>query len=632
MLTASLQVAGTPLPEIAARLRLSHSDESTAPVRLSVHAYSGTEPNQANHAPVTNEEKVLLWGMEPNRVRIGPVLDADGDSCLDCLSYWLQHNRPDNALWRSLPSQELYALATFPWMPLHYRMIEDVSASFLASDYRRNFIDLEPANLSVQTHHYQPSPTCPRCTPRVDDSSAFVKAPSIIVAKPDRATYRSNRLPSPGNLRQRYVDYRVGLVRHMYRELNSEMLPMWGAENKLPNMEIAEIGFGRHESARTCESIAVLEALERYCGFSPRRRKSTVRGSYAGLMAAGEPVLDPRSFILSESAQQNEPGYELAAYSEDLVYDWIWAYSFRRSSPVLIPQQFCFYGPTTPISEKFVLETSSGCALGSSLEEAAFHGLLEVIERDAYMARWYLQAAPKRIELNDPAMPDVHRLNARALAEGYELAAFDIHLEVPIPVVLAMIIDPTEGAGVASYCASAAHPKGANAVIGAMVEVCSSIGIYEKTFAAERERAHALRLDSSLVQQMRDHVLLYSAPESLDRLSFLDRSSHAHSASSIFSDLEKPWSSMELTTDLHRLVSAVCQVADDVLIVDQTASILDPLGLHCVKMLAPGLLPVTFGHQYRRISPHRLSSARNYLAAKGEASGPTINPFPHNFP
>lgn len=630
MLTASLQVKGTPLPEIAARLQL-HSGDSPAPVRLSIHAYAGTEPNQAKHAPAANDERVLLWGMDPNRVRIGPVLDSD-NSCLDCLSYWLQHNRPDNALWRSLPSPGPQTLAAFPWMPLHYRMIEAVSADFLAGDFRRSFVDLEPANLSVQTHRYQPSPVCCRCAPRVDDSSAFVKAPSSIVTKPNRATYRSNRLPSARNLRHLYVDYRVGLVRHMYRELKSDMLPMWGAENKLPNMEIAEIGYGRHESARTCESVAILEALERYCGFAPRRRKSTVRGSYADLLAAGDPVVDPRSFILCDSTQQNEPGYDLAPYSADLVYDWIWAYSCLRNSPVLIPQQFCFYGFTTPKSEKFVVETSNGCALGSSLEEAAFHGLLEVIERDSYMTRWYLQAEPERLELNDPAMPDVQRLNARALAEGYELAAFDIHLEVPIPAVLAMITDPSEGAGVASYCASAAHPRGANAIMGALVEVCSSIGIYKEQFGAERERARALWMESSLVQEMRDHVLLYSLPESLDRLSFLDRSSHAHSASSIFCDLEKPWSSLELTTDLHRLVSSVCQVADDVLIVDQTAPVLDPLGLHCVKVLAPGLLPVTFGHQYRRISPHRLSGARNYLEAKGGASEPTINPFPHNFP
>lgn len=631
MLTASLQVEGTPLPEIAARLRLRHSAESPAPVRLSIHAYSGTEPAQANHAPVANDEKVLLWGMDPNRVRIGPVLDAD-DSCLDCLSYWLQHNRPDSALWRSLPSPGPRTLAAFPWMPLHYRMLEAVSADYLAGDFRRSFVDLVPASLSVYTHRYQPSPICSRCTPRVDDSSAFVKAPSIIVAKPDPASHRAKRLPSPGSLRRLYVDYRVGLVHHMYRELNSNMLPMWGAENKLPNMEIAEVGYGRHESARTSESVAVLEALERYCGFAPRRRKSAVRGSYAGLMARGEPALDPRSFILSDETQQKEPGYGLAPYSEDLVYDWIWAYSCRRSSPVLIPQQLCFYGVTTPAAEKFVLETSNGCALGSSLEEAAFHGLLEVIERDAYMTRWYLQAAPKRIKLNDPAMSDVQRLYTRALVEGYELAAFDIHLEVPIPAVLAMIIDPSEEAGVASYCASAAHPCGAKAIMGALVEICSSIGIYKKQFAAERERARALWLDSSLVQEMRDHVLLYSAPESLDRLGFLDRSSAAHSAASIFPDLETSWSSMELTADLDRLVSSVCQVADDVLIVDQTASILDPLGLHCVKVLAPGLLPVTFGHQYRRISPHRLAGARKHLEAKGEAHEGVINPFPHNFP
>jgi ribosomal protein S12 methylthiotransferase accessory factor len=632
MLSASLQVEGTPLPQIAARLRLQRSDESTVPVRLSIHTYSGTEPSRACHLPVLNEERVLLLGIEPNRVRIGPVLDAEGDSCLDCLSYWLQHNRPDDALWRSLPSPGPLTLATFPWMPLHYRMIEAISASVLAGDFHRSFVDLEPANLSVQTHHYQPSPVCSRCTPRVHDSSALVKAPSTVVPKPDVATYRSNRLPGPGDLRHLYVDYRVGLVRHMYRELNSSLLPMWGAENKLPDMEIAEIGFGRNESARVAESVAVLEALERYCGFAPRRRKSTVRGSYSDLIAAGELVLDPRSFVLCDAAQQNEPGYDLAPYSENLVYDWIWAYSCRRNGPVLIPQQFCFYGHTIPDSEAFVLETSNGCALGGSLEEAAFHGLLEVVERDAYMTRWYLQAAPKRIELNDPSMPDVQRLHARALAEGYKLAAFDIHLEVPIPVVLAMIIDPSEGAGVASYCASAAHPQGANAVMGALVEVCSSIAIYKKQFAAERERARDLWLHSSLVQQMRDHVLLYSLPESLERLSFLDRSSQAHGASSVFPDLEKEWFSMELTTDLHHLISSVCRVAQDVLIVDQTASILDPLGLHCVKVLAPGLLPVTFGHQYRRISSQRLSGARNHLEAKGEPSERTINSFPHNFP
>jgi ribosomal protein S12 methylthiotransferase accessory factor len=632
MFSASLQVEGTPLAEIAARLRAHGSAHESEAAPLSIHAYSGIDPQQAGCTPTSGNESILLWGIEPCRIRIGPLLHPAGESCLTCLSYWLHHNRPDGELWRALPSQESPSLATFPWMPLHFQLIESISVELLTGGFLRSFMDLEPASLKVQTHRYQPSPNCPRCTPQVEDSPSSVRPPTTVVGKPSRQTYRTNQMPTPSDLRLQFVDYRVGLVRHMYRELNSEMLPMWGAENKLPNMEIAEIGFGRHESAQASESIAVLEALERYCGFVPRERKSTVRGSFASLAAKDEPVLDPRSFILCDDAQQQEPGYERVPYTENLVYDWIWGYSCGQRAPVLVPKQFCFYGPATPRSEHFVLETSSGCALGSSLEEATFHGLLEVIERDAYMTRWYLQAAARRIELNDPAMPDVLRLFARATAEGYELAAFDIHLEVPIPVVLAMIIDPSETAGVASYCASAAHPRGANAVMGALVEVCTSIGIYNKTFAAERERARALWKDSSRVQEMRDHVLLYSLPESLDRLRFLERSGVAQSAAQIFSAIEQTWTSMEITTDLNQLISSVCQVASDVVIVDQTSTILDPLGLHCVKVLAPGMLPVTFGHQYRRISPHRLARARSYLDAKGEGSEPVINPFPHNFP
>ena len=67
--------------------------------------------------------------------------------------------------------------------------------------------------------------------------------------------------------------------------------------------------------------------------------------------------------------------------------------------------------------------------------------------------------------------------------------------------------------------------------------------------------------------------------------------------------------------------------------VDQTFANIEKLGLACVKVLAPGLLPVTFGHQYRRISYARL----NKLAAlKGEPApdyhAGNINPHPHNFP
>ena len=34
--------------------------------------------------------------------------------------------------------------------------------------------------------------------------------------------------------------------------------------------------------------------------------------------------------------------------------------------------------------DAYVYETSNGCANGGSLEEAIFHGILEIVERDAF--------------------------------------------------------------------------------------------------------------------------------------------------------------------------------------------------------------------------------------------------------
>jgi ribosomal protein S12 methylthiotransferase accessory factor len=601
---------------------------------LAAHVYYGDDPAAAGQpARDGASHPLLLVGVGPHRIRVGPIVGMEDGACLDCLSYWIDHNRPEAELWRSLPEVRPPSLDTLPWPPVVVRLIEVVSSDFTAGPAPARFVDIDPKRLTVHEHFYQPSPGCPRCAPRPADSPAFARAPDRPIRKPAPNVFRARALPAIAELRGSYVDYRVGLVRHMYRDTSSEMLPMWGAENKLPGLDLAEVGYGRHESARTAEAVAILEALERYCGFVPASRRASVRSSYAEMTAAGLPAVDPRGFILGDPAQRAEPGYALAAWTPDLLTDWLWAWSCRNGAPVLVPQQFGFADPhLTPSEERFVRETSNGSALGGSFEEAVFHGLLEVIERDAYMTRWHVQGTPRRIELDDPEMPDVRRLNARAVAEGYELHAFAIGVECPVPTVLAMIVDPREDAGVASYCASGAHPVAASAIMGALVEVCSSIGVYQSQFAAERDRARALLADSSQVQEMRDHVLLYSAPEAIERLSFLDRRAPAASASTIYGEMEKKWRGDDLTAELDRLIAAVLTVADDVIVIDQHADLLDRFGLHCVKVLAPGLHPITFGHQYRRIGPARLARARHFLEKQGERCVAGVNPFPHNFP
>ncbi|MDG3044768.1 hypothetical protein OE903_15615 [Bacillus sp. B6(2022)] len=39
----------------------------------------------------------------------------------------------------------------------------------------------------------------------------------------------------------------------------------------------------------------------------------------------------------------------------------------------------------------------------------------------------------------------------------------------------------------------------------------------------------------------------------------------------------------------------------NIIVVDQTAEELDSSGLKCVKVIVPGMLPMTFGHDMRRL-------------------------------
>jgi len=72
----------------------------------------------------------------------------------------------------------------------------------------------------------------------------------------------------------------------------------------------------------------------------------------------------------------------------------------------------------------------------------------------------------------------------------------------------------------------------------------------------------------------------------------------------------------------------------DVIVVDLTAPEITRNGLHCVKVLIPGMLPMTFGHHFTRVAglervlrvPVELGYAKQPLRLED------LNPYPHPFP
>lgn len=90
---------------------------------------------------------------------------------------------------------------------------------------------------------------------------------------------------------------------------------------------------------------------------------------------------------------------------------------------------------------------------------------------------------------------------------------------------------------------------------------------------------------------------------------------------------------MDLRDDLEYLISYYLKRGMDIIVVDQTAPEHTYCGLRCVKVLMPGMLPMTFGQLNRRIIGferlHQLPSTLGYRSQP--LTEAEINPHPHPF-
>lgn len=580
----------------------------------------------------TNESRTRI-GLDGDRIWIGPRFGRNLPGCITCFRFRLAENHPKRREWDTFFGlQRSSGATTFPVVEPLSVLVEALAQELqnAGPDLRPYFI-LDCAEATVSRHQFFPEPGCPDCDARVEDSAIA----AVLELSPRLRELRDGgRVANPKlsltALRTHFVDFRSGLIKHVYQDLSSQLMPMSGAEAVIIPGEAESIGYGRAGSVAASEKVAILESLERFANTRPRGKATAVRASYRDL---GPKAVDPRMFILHDQVQGDEPGYALETFDDTLEHNWVWGFSFRTRSPVLIPEQLSYFGvaskPDAPLN-RYVQHTSSGCALGGSIEEAVLFGLFEIIERDCYMTGWYGRFAYPALDCSDAKDPLIGRLIARAEAEGYRIHLFDMTLESEVPSIWAMVEDPRAGAPVASYCAAATHLDPEKAIVSALVEVISSIAVYRRSMPPLRDRARALLADPSLVQDMSDHVLLYSQPETLEWLNFLRRDEAKVPLSSRFAKWYAEGSDIDLTKDLELIVDRLLGVAFDVIVVDQSFAALRPLSLHAAQVSVPGLAPVTFGHQYRRVSRARIACAGEWLGLEPDLS--MVDRFPHNFP
>jgi ribosomal protein S12 methylthiotransferase accessory factor len=353
---------------------------------------------------------------------------------------------------------------------------------------------------------------------------------------------------------------------------------------------------------------------------APGGRRSVVRASFAEVR---DTAVDPRTFGLYPPERYTLPGFAFQPFDVDRVCRWVWGYSFARQEPVLVPQRYAYYRAHVddPDDPSFAYEISNGCALGGCLEEAILYGILEVVERDAFLMTWYTRRPAARIDLacaQDRSIP----LLAKAIEvdTGYRLLAFDTTMEHGVPSVWAMAVCPPGVDQPALACAAGAHLDPEQAASGALRELGPILADLMERYPDIAERARTMAADPASVLAMDDHSVLYTSREAAPRLDFLTASTQTRT----FTEMESRYRTgafrhTDLTDDLTELVRRLAAHQLDVVVVDQTTPEHRAGGFRCVKVIVPGLLPMTFGHDNRRT--HGLPRLPR-----------EVNPHPHPFP
>jgi ribosomal protein S12 methylthiotransferase accessory factor len=476
-------------------------------------------------------------------------------------------------------------------------------------------------------------PDCPVCGTPEADSPGRARLEPASRPKPSPDAYRLRAAGDYGLALEAYANPLCGALGTMALPAfdSPTSAPVTGFTRVRGPVALHEFFWSGHADAYDHSThLGLLEGLERYAGLAARGREPRVVRSLRDL---DEPALDPRDcgVYIDEFYEFGAPYY--TRFSPDLPIPWVWGYSLRDRRALLVPERLVYYlgrgaGPN------FVEECSNGCAIGSCAEEAILHGMLELIERDAFLLSWYGKLRLPEIDPDTCQRRSTRFMVDRLRMIGYDVRLFDNRIDFPVPVVTGVAVRRDGQLGALSFGAgSGLAPE--DAVAAALCEFASYVPSFAERMLASLGEARAMAEDYHLVKELRDHALLFGLPEMTPHAGFLLADPRPRPMTEIYGDWERsrPRHS-DLREDLRYCLDLFTGAGFDVIAVDQTPPDQRALGLRTVCVIVPGLLPIDFGwHKQRVLHMPRLRTApRRAGLREQELRTEDIHFVPHPFP
>ncbi|KQC15703.1 MAG: YcaO-related McrA-glycine thioamidation protein [Methanothrix sp.] len=295
---------------------------------------------------------------------------------------------------------------------------------------------------------------------------------------------------------------------------------------------------------------AMMEGIERY---SAEVHERVLLVETCSKLASETNAVDPRDLILPQDA------------NPDMAIPWVEGYDLIRREEVMVPASGVFH-PMPPNYPQLFRTNTNGLASGNVLEEAVFHGLSEVIERDA----WSLVEAAKR---TGPRVTEVEDGLAAGLIEKFAAAEVnvlikDITSDVGVPTIAAASDDLRLKDPALLTIGMGTHTSAQVAVLRALTEVAQS----------RLTQIHGAREDTTTADFRRQI--------GYDRTKRLNRHWFGDSETRPFSEI-KSQDSEDFLDDINLMLKRLEEAGmDRAIVVDLTR---EEIGVPVVRVMVPGL-------------------------------------------
>jgi ribosomal protein S12 methylthiotransferase accessory factor len=335
---------------------------------------------------------------------------------------------------------------------------------------------------------------------------------------------------------------------------------------------------GKGATVEESRISAIMEGIERYSSEIHDRRPELA--PYDEMRFRGLNVLDPADLILPQGAEAGR----LMAWTEcwDIVND----------EAIWVPANAVF--PPLPPRYRGPFRTSTnGLASGNTIEEAVFHALAEVIERDAWsLVEACRDTGPAVVNMTDPA---IIAMQEKFAAAQVEVTVRDITSDIGVPTMAAVADDVLLKDPMLLTIGIGTHTSARIAVMRALTEVAQS----------RLTQIHGAREDTTTAELRKR--MGYDRAKRINGYWFRDNGTMDYSrvASTDTDDFKK---------DIDNILAALkTKGMDRVIVADLTR---EEIGVPVVRVIVPGLEafamdPERRGERVADAADHRLSRAQS---------------------